>query len=827
MIVTQKNGRRKSVTTPSEVDAITDALIAGLTEEERILMRALQEDLNDDITMSNELELHTYHTIPVSMEQFLDDPYYLGEACSTIYPAIRDDLIRLFNRPYREVLNTGSIGVGKSYAASIAICRLVYEFSCMISPQNTLGLSSSSTLVIPLVSKNLVLARDVLKAAIDEKIKQSPYFMTKCAPDFRKDYTLFPNNIRINIASYISDRILGTDVISVILDETNFPPKRHGQQITTGFGQKLRPGHFDIVEKMYRGLLRRIKSRFQKAGGGFNGMMILVSSAATTESFTERIIKERKDDPEFFLTDHTQWTAKPSDRFSGEVFYILCSTSAIKSRILREDEYELITDKYLEANDAFVMDIPVEFMDDFESNMEDALRDIAGFSTEAVSQFIQRPKMIQVCTNFEREHPFSKEEWISGSPGSFNWGELCIKYERQLPGGFTEPAYKPRRNPFALRWCHIDTSISGDCSGFCIAHIERWVDVVRRDSEGNKDVDIAPFYVIDFMLRIWPPPSEQIYMPDLRTMLYQFEDHGFRFIGFSCDQFQSSEMLQQVKRKGIASHLISVDRTTEPYDELKSALYEKRIELYPYEPLVHELKKLEYDRLLGKIDHPQHECFVGSTRIPLLDGTCAMIEELDGIETLVYSCTKDGKIVPGLARGMLTKYTDELVDVILDSGAVERCTPEHLWMLRDGSYKCAIDLVPGVDRLMPINRCWPISGGKVIYIIPVKLKQPVPVYDLEVDTYNNFALLSGVFVHNSKDCSDAVCGALWGLRNSSTKMPMNGLREEKNVRPHEHAWVSPLIPSDQIDPEDIRITKEDDSSVGFMPIMFGDDDPIF
>lgn len=684
MIVTQKNGRRRSETTFSEMNGSASAMLANLTDEEREVVRILGGDLygdGDSSKIAQEMIDHTYHTEPVSMEQFLDDPYYLGEACSTIYPAIREDLINLFDRPYREYLATGGIGVGKSYCASIVVCRLLYEFSCMISPQKTLGLSSASTLVIPLISKNLVLSRDVLKSAVDEKIKESPYFMTKCCPDFRKDYTLFPNNVRVNIGSYISDRILGTDVVSCVMDETNFPPKRKGQQIATGFGQKLKPGHFDIVEKMYRGILRRIKSRFQKAGGGFNGMVILVSSAATTESFTERRIRERAEDPGFFMTDHTQWTAKPMENFCGEMFYVLCSTSAMKSRILKEEEYGLITDEYLELNDAFIMDIPVEFQDDFEANMEDSLRDIAGFSTEAISQFIQRPKMIQVCTNVDRTHPFSKEEWIAGSPGVFDWDKLTVRYERRLPGGYTEPAFKPRRNPTAMRWCHIDTSLSGDCSGFSVGHVERWVDVVRRDSEGNREADIAPYYVIDFMLRIWPPPAQQIYMPDLRTMLYQFVSHGFKFIGFSCDSYESAEMLQQVRRKGISSHLISVDRTTDPYDELKSAFYENRIEIYPYQPFIDEFKKLEYDRLVGKIDHPEH---------------------------------------------------------------------------------------------------------------------------------------------GSKDCSDSVAGVIWGLREKSRGAPMEGIREDVKMRPHEHSWVSPLIPADKVDPDDVAAAREGESAVQFMPIMFGD-----
>ena len=826
MIVVGKNGRRRTVTTLEEVDAGADEMFAHLTDDEKLLVSVLGEELagEEEGGWEDELEGHIYHTKPVSMEQFIEDPYYLGESCTTIYPEVKRDLISLFDRPYREAVFTGSIGFGKTYSSSIAICRIIYEMSCMISPQKTLGMSSGSELAIPLISKNLTLARQVMKSAIDDKIKESPYFMTLFAPRFRNEFTLFPDNIRVMIGSYASERILGTTIVSCFCDEclteksvvktyeddkivprtigdlmkvvssddssvkmvcldhedgkiksgwwriressvqslvgirtpsgyieaslehpfltkqggwlvykyakdvrvgdfivrekhnatkgakteqrgkkenfecckkkdgrkesilwkeshrgvkeqdgrvsygarkrscvrrdeketkrgfdkksvfrrdkeknervskeevigsrdeekiirgnkacnrgrstssksssvkrggessfweegvraermrvvdlpgdlqlervvsverqgsektysvcteyntfiadgflvhnTNFPPKRKGQQITTSFGQKTRAYHFDVVEKIYRSIVRRIKSRFQKVGGGFPGMIILSSSAATNESFTERKIRESREDPDIFIRDHTKWTVKPED-FRGEYFYVLCSTtSSVKSRILNEEEYESITDDFLEANDAFVLDVPVDFREDFKADMEDSLRDIAGFPTEAISQYIQRPKMIQVCINRERKHPFDKEAWIAGSPGRFDWSELSIKFERKLPGGYTEPAFKPRRNPSAMRWCHIDTSLSGDSSGFGVGHVERWVEVVRTDAEGYKSTDVAPYYVIDFMLKINPPPAEQIYMPDLRTMLYQFIDHGYRFLGFSCDAFQ-------------------------------------------------------------------------------------------------------------------------------------------------------------------------------------------------------------------------------------------------------------------------------------------------
>lgn len=46
----------------------------------------------------------------------------------------------------------------------------------------------------------------------------------------------------------------------------------------------------------------------------------------------------------------------------------------------------------------------------------------------------------------------------------------------------------------------------------------------------------------------------------------------------------------------------------------------------------------------------------------------------------------------------------------------------------------------------------------------VRLSNPVKVYDLEVDSeVHNFSLSNGVVVHNSKDVSDSVCGAVYNL----------------------------------------------------------------
>lgn len=604
MIIKTKSGRKKSVRVESEIDQQISQTFDGMSDYERALVYDMLFQGNDAIAEHhNELVSHRYHTKPVSMEQFIEDPYYLGESCETIWPELKEDLIELFKSPYREFVTTGAIGVGKTFAASIAIIRIIYELSCLVNPQKTFGLSSGTELVIPLISKNLILAREIMKSAVDAKVKESPYFMKLFKPNIKKEYTIFPNNIRVTVGSYGSERVLGANVISAFMDETNFPPKTKRQQIATGFGKKITAAHFDIVEKVYRGLVRRLRSRFLNSGGDFPGMVVLASSAATLDSFTERKLREAREDPDIFVRDHTPWTARPIDNFSGDWFYVLCSTSSLKARILEEEEYEAITDKFLEENDAWIMEVPLEYLDDFETDMENALRDIGGISTQAISSFIQRVDAVDDCVD-RREHPFTTYEWTAGGPGMFNWDEMCQSYERTLKGGFTEIAFAPKVNPKALRWCHVDTSISGDSSGLCVAHVDKWVEVVRRDNEGNRHVDVAPYYLVDVMLKINPPPAEQIYMPDIRQLIYQLLEHGYELIGFSTDAYMYVEMHQQVRRRGVHCELISMDRTTEPYEELKSAIYENRIRYYEYEPFLAELKALEYDRLVGKIDHP-------------------------------------------------------------------------------------------------------------------------------------------------------------------------------------------------------------------------------
>src|SRR5262245_33716897 len=103
---------------------------------------------------------------------------------------------------------------------------------------------------------------------------------------------------------------------------------------------------------------------------------------------------------------------------------------------------------------------------------------------------------------------------------------------------------------------------------------------------------------------------------------------------------------------------------------------------------------LRYPLVLGQ---GNFGCFTGDTKIKVLDGTektFAELAELPSDEVFyVYSVDANGTIIVGEGRhARVTRENAELVEVTLDSGQTIRCTPDHRFMLRDGTYKAAQDL---------------------------------------------------------------------------------------------------------------------------------------
>jgi deoxycytidine triphosphate deaminase len=109
---------------------------------------------------------------------------------------------------------------------------------------------------------------------------------------------------------------------------------------------------------------------------------------------------------------------------------------------------------------------------------------------------------------------------------------------------------------------------------------------------------------------------------------------------------------------------------------------------------------------LGKSTYAR--CFRGDTRVALVDGTSATLEEMarrseSGEIFFGYSIGENGRMIVSLLDAPRFIGRDSLLEIELDNGELVHATPDHLFMRRDGRMSEARMLRPN-DALMPLYR---------------------------------------------------------------------------------------------------------------------------
>ena len=152
------------------------------TSEQQQFIRILTELSDKGYSQTLEqLYLVDFKEVPVSIDRFLTDPYYLGETngCGEqIYPGWRPvyrDVFDTSNDIY-EVILSGATRIGKTSTAVSCMAYMLYLLMCYRNPQKYFGLKEVSRATVAFANLTKDLAQGVAFREFNDTLKKSPWF---------------------------------------------------------------------------------------------------------------------------------------------------------------------------------------------------------------------------------------------------------------------------------------------------------------------------------------------------------------------------------------------------------------------------------------------------------------------------------------------------------------------------------------------------------------------------------------------------------------------------------------------------------------------------
>lgn len=447
---------------------------------------------------------------------------------------------------YQRCMFTGAIGVGKTTFASIAIPYMAHWVLCLKDPQEFFELLPGSRIAFMQMSTTRDQARQVVFGDIIARIENSEWFKTKYPhdPNWKTQIRWESKNIWILPGDSKETTFEGYNILGGILDEAD------SHTITKDK---------DYAEVGFDTINGRIQSRFVDntpgSKGGNRGLLIVVGQMKKQNGFAHKIYKQFTEDPDALVERMTIWESFGWDKYlnpdgTRNSFYFDIRTRQFVEHWLGKSL----------GDDPNILEIPETFRAQFKSAPEKSLKDLAGIPPTAADPFISQPHKIEVA----------QERWREMYGNQVAVTESCVNptINEWVGTGQWTDARK--------RVAHIDIAYSaeGDAAGVVIGHVHSLTE--------NDQGELKPLIVVDVAVRFKAPPGAEVQISDLRRVVYELIARGVRIYKVTLDGFQSTDTMQQLRKKRIRSDLQSMDKTKLGYEDLREALNEERIALPEY-----------------------------------------------------------------------------------------------------------------------------------------------------------------------------------------------------------------------------------------------------
>lgn len=188
------------------IDRITSVYASCSKAEQKLLRDILTEMGQTGYSYTLEkIWLADFKELPVGINQFLDDPQYLGEATNkgkSIYPYWRDMMQNVFDKgnQYNEIILSGATRIGKTSTGITILAYMLYKLMLYRDPHTYFDKKPTARFTLIFANLTKDLAEGVAFFEFNSTIKESKWFMDHgCMNRSVNNPIYLPEGDKINI----------------------------------------------------------------------------------------------------------------------------------------------------------------------------------------------------------------------------------------------------------------------------------------------------------------------------------------------------------------------------------------------------------------------------------------------------------------------------------------------------------------------------------------------------------------------------------------------------------------------------------------------------
>jgi len=452
---------------------------------------------------------------------------------------------------------------GKTFCTIFSLLYEIYLLTCMIDPCK---LFMSSNIVFAVLSKDTGTAISQGCSYLYRGLTQSPCFKGRIREKLSfskldKDGVSLTDDILLKAGATLGT-VVGSNLFAGCLDEANMPSASVALESLVEYRLKI-----------YNEMIDRKTATFSKAPK-MSGILWFTSSPTEEGDVLGEIIQdvERNAIPNVLIRDNiARWEAREEDVEETFPFFLGSDT---KDPCIVEDGIELKPEEWER-----VIEVPntMEYYNAFKTNSYDAIQNIAGRRTMPESALFNSVDVFEKV--FCKENNIFKRNILN----------IPVNSGLNVDDYLYDPTYFSHPNkPECYRYIHLDIAYSGDKFGISSVYSDR---VKYISAEDGTEIMRRKYY-IDFCLGIVSPNKEKVDVLKVIEFIYGLKEKGYPIKIVTTDNQQGELARQVIKKKGVKTDYLSVEKSKDQYLNLKNIILTESLEGYRNPELTKELRGL-------------------------------------------------------------------------------------------------------------------------------------------------------------------------------------------------------------------------------------------